>query len=76
MMPPEEDPWERRLRKRRNAVRHVRGTATYTTCVLLRLPMPPQPDPEDRSVSKRQWELSIQVWRRLLAALAADACSL
>ena len=32
--------------------------------------MPPPPNPFDLSVSKRQWELRMQAWRRSLRALA------
>jgi hypothetical protein len=62
---PEEDVWERRTRKRLNAVAHVLKTADYIE-VLNRGLHVDAPDPLDRSVSKRSWEKSVQVWRATL----------
>ena len=62
--------WERRLRKRLAAVAHVQSTSDYRICrdedLLVAAPF----EPADRTVSKRQWEASIQLWRRTLQQIA------
>lgn len=65
----EEVEWERRTRKRCNAVAHVKKTPDYIE-VMSRGLLVQVPDPFDRSVSKRQWERSVQVWRNTLRDLA------
>ena len=65
--------WERRLRKRRACVLTIRSTPEYRATVdLLRMgaisaeQLPLEPNPEDTSVSKRQWELAVKRWRACL----------
>ena len=70
--PMSEADWERRLRKRHAAVAHVKSTSDYRICEREDLLVEPPFEPGDRTVSKRKWEASIQLWRRALQQ-AADA---
>ena len=62
--------WQRRLQHRRNSVAAIKATMEYKCKVRLlemgKAPVesiPRTPDPTNFSVSKRQWEASIQRWR-------------
>ena len=70
--PMSEADWERRLRKRHAAVAHLKSTSDYRICEREDLLVNPPFEPGDRTVSKRKWEASIQLWRRALQQ-AADA---
>jgi hypothetical protein len=61
--------WARRHTKRWNAVHHVLKSDDYKECVRMGYVIA-APDPEDRRVSKRAWERSVQDWRKALKALA------
>ena len=63
-----EEDWERRIRHRRAAVNHIKCTPEYVAANA-HSSRPPTPDPEDRNVSKRSWEKSVQAWRRDLKHL-------
>ena len=54
--------WRRRLAKRLTGVRAAKASPHYATCWA----RPVTPDPYDRTVSKRRWEWSMQVFRRAL----------
>ena len=62
--------WERRLRKRLAAVAHVKSTSDYRICEREDLLLDLRFEPENREVSKRTWERSIQVWREALHQMA------
>ena len=69
------DEWQRRESKRRGGVAAIKWSPDYLIA-MERLsecdggnPAPSRPrtpDPTDRAVSKRRWELSVQVWRKEL----------
>ena len=54
--------WQRRLAHRIAAVNHVKGSAKYAAS----RSRPRTPNPYDRSLSKRQWEKSMQAFHRAL----------
>eukprot|EP00421_Protoceratium_reticulatum_P067759 CAMPEP_0168422298 /NCGR_PEP_ID=MMETSP0228-20121227/33723_1 /TAXON_ID=133427 /ORGANISM="Protoceratium reticulatum, Strain CCCM 535 (=CCMP 1889)" /LENGTH=302 /DNA_ID=CAMNT_0008436229 /DNA_START=58 /DNA_END=966 /DNA_ORIENTATION=- len=71
------DEWQRRLQKRRNSVAAIKGMPEYHTCAAERAQgtiaeedMPLTPEPDDCTVSKRQWEGSVMRWRAQLRQLA------
>ena len=66
-----DEDWARRLRKRTAAVAHVKSTIQYRICERNDLLVHARFQPDDRTVSKRAWEISIQRWRRTLQ-LTAD----
>ena len=70
--PMSEADWERRFLKRQAAVDHIMSTSDYRICEREDLLVNPPFEPGDRTVSKRKWEASIQLWRRALQQ-AADA---
>ena len=57
----------RRLRKRRAAVDAIKSKPEYTEIETEARPL--TPDPEDLTLSKRDWETAVQVWRNDLKAL-------
>ena len=57
--------WDRRHQHRIAGVGYVKSTAQYINYGDGR---PKTPDPMDRSLSKREWEKSVQLWRSALAA--------
>ena len=63
-----EEDWQRRIRHRRAAVNHIKCTPEYVAANA-HSSRPHTPDPEDRNVSKRSWEKSVQAWRRDLKHL-------
>lgn len=65
-----EEDWERRIRHRRAAVTHIKFTPEYVASNT-HFSRPRTPDPEDRKLSKRSWEKSLQAWRRDLRSLIA-----
>lgn len=73
----EADEWLRRNERRRSAVAAIKGKPEYEHMAGLRdtgaLPsneVPLTPDPDDSTVSKRQWEASVMQWRATLRELA------
>ena len=62
--------WQRRLSHRRAVVSYVKSTWEYKASAA-NSSRPPTPNPEDRNVSKRMWEKSIQTWRRDLKDLVS-----
>ena len=66
-----ETDWQRRLRKRRAAVRAIQRTPEYQAYEFLLIegvtePVP-EPDPDQVfAISKRTWEASVQSWRARL----------
>ena len=65
-----DDPWPRRFRKRLAAVDHIKKTAAYAAYHADAHPDIDVLDPQDRTISKRQWERLVQKWR---AHLRGDA---
>ena len=65
-----DEDWARRLRKRMAAVDHVKSTIQYRICERNDLLVHARFRPDDRTVSKRTWETSIQRWRRALQQIA------
>ena len=65
-----DEDWARRLRKRMAAVAHVKSTIQYRICERNDLLVHARFQPDDRTVSKRAWEISIQRWRRTLKLMA------
>ena len=61
--------WQRRCSHRRAAVGYVKSTWEYKASAA-NSSRPPTPDPEDRNISKRVWEKSIQTWRCDLQVVA------
>jgi len=65
-----EEDWQRRLRKRNSIVAAVKETPEYSAFSAQRRDSRRAalrtPSPDDRSVSKRQWEEKIQKWRTAL----------
>merc|ERR1712137_583628 len=72
--PASEEDWQRRIAKRTGAVATIKGTAEYqaffarggASALAPGVPAPKTPDPQDRSVSKRNWESSVMEWRTAL----------
>ena len=66
---PEED-WQLRLQKRRSLVVSIKETPVYQAASALRERSHQTalrtPSPDDRSVSKRQWEEKVMKWRNAL----------
>jgi hypothetical protein len=59
--PPTPEIWARRRAKREAAVEAVKRSPDYhEICGMI------PPDPTDWTVSKRRWELSVQLWRKAL----------
>ena len=54
----------RRLRKRKAAVDAIKPRPEYTTCDPIARPR--TPDPTDLTISKREWEKQVMVWRQEL----------
>merc|ERR1712039_379949 len=72
-----EEDWQRRIQHRSAAVHYIKSTATYQKLAVAReqglaeaATRPRTPDPTDRSVSKRDWEKSVQKWRSELQSWA------
>ena len=60
--------WQRRISHRRAVVSYVKSTWEYKAAAA-NSSCPSTPDPENRDISKRKWEKSIQAWRRDLKDL-------
>ena len=61
------DVWQRRLDKRQHAVHSIKKKPEYMSWLANKDSVRPlTPDPQDAKVSKRQWERSVQQWRRAL----------
>ena len=60
--------WEKRLRKRIICIELVKASSLYLTpwSANTQEPIPTTPNPRDREKSKRQWESSIQTWKKKL----------
>ena len=59
--------WLRRLDKRQHAVHSIKKKPEYMFWLAKHDGVRPlTPDPQDAKVSKRQWERSVQRWRRAL----------
>ena len=69
--------WRHRCLHRQDGVRAVKRSLHYTILEAAQLQRPKSPDPQDRTVSKRDWERRVQQWRFGLAvgcaALSRDA---
>ena len=65
-----ETDWQRRIGHRRATVSYVKSTWEYKASAA-NSSRPSTPNPEDRDVSKRAWEKSIQTWRQDLKDLIA-----
>ena len=61
--------WVRRHRKRHAAITHVFTTEEFKVCESLGF-RPDIPDWQDRTVSMRRWEATVQVWRNSLRAFS------
>jgi len=69
-----EDTWMRRIRRRSIGVATIKRSADYIDLMVTRSTQNEDdpsdgiltPDPEDRSLSKRAWESSMQEWRDVL----------
>ena len=68
----EEQMWERRGSHRRAGIAAVKRSADYIAALKRCSQRPATPCPEDRTISKRSWERSVQGWRVFLRDLAAD----
>jgi len=75
-----EEDWHRRLEKRRRAVAAIKGAPEYQVCTWGRdsgllgpEDLPLTPEPNDSTVSKRQWEGTVMVWRSVLRKMAWQA---
>ena len=68
----EEQMWERRGSHRRAGIAAVKRSADYIAALERCGQRPTTPCPEDRTISKRSWERSVQGWRVFLRDLAAD----
>ena len=61
------DVWQQRLNKRQHAVHSIKKKPEYMSWLANKVSVRPlTPDPQDAKVSKRQWERSVQQWRRAL----------
>ena len=65
-----EEDWKRRIEHHTAAVDYIKTTSQYSRFAADRekgvekdKTRPKTPDPEDRTVSKRDWEKSVQRWR-------------
>ena len=64
-----ESDWVRREIHRRQGIQHIKSTEAYSRVARLEnhnVERPRTPDPTDRSMSKRDWEISMQRWRGTL----------
>jgi len=75
-----EGDWHRRLEKRRKAVAAIKGAPEYQACaggrdsgLLDPEDLPLTPEPNDSTLSKRQWEAAVMAWRNLLRKVAWQA---
>lgn len=72
-----EEVWRHRCLHRQDGVCAVKRSVHYTILEAAQVQRPKSPDPQDRTVSKRDWERSVQRWRFGLAvgcaALSRDA---
>ena len=76
---PQLDPeayWEWRSAKRLRAAEAIRRSSEFTrafnlTSWLPNTSMPPEPNPHDLSISKRNWEAAIQTCRQALRTIAS-----
>ena len=58
--------WARRFRKRQAAIEFVQSTAEYRAYLFGASYRIDEPDPFDATISKRQWERQVQIWRARL----------
>ena len=63
--------WQRRILKRITAVRAIKSNPEYAVCAA----RPSTPDPHDRTITKRRWETSVQIWRAALRGQGAQCLS-
>ena len=70
--------WAERRRHRRNCLHFLVASADFHAVdwsiwmgIVRPDEVPPLPNPEDPSISTRQWETSVQDWRRAMRRLAA-----
>mmetsp|Transcript_107588 Transcript_107588/g.286317 ORF Transcript_107588/g.286317 Transcript_107588/m.286317 type:complete len:282 (-) Transcript_107588:57-902(-) len=73
--------WARRLQKRRASIAAIKRMPEYAAVAEVRLSsatrqeeVPLTPEPDDSTVSKRQWEAAVMNWRALLKRLALPPC--
>jgi hypothetical protein len=62
----EEDPWPRRLAKRREAVAAVQRSEPFLRVRDAGLSPWLPPDASSREITKREWEKAMQLWRQCL----------
>ena len=58
--------WARRFKKRQAAVDFMKSTMEYRAYLVGASYPIDEPDPFDATISKRQWERQVQVWRARL----------
>jgi hypothetical protein len=63
--------WTRRHYHRFDGLGCVKRKPLYCQLCEISVELPLEPDPRDRSISKRQWENKMQVWRKELEDLMA-----
>ena len=56
---------------RKAGVRAIKRTPEYMAATRALVPRPRTPNPTDRTLSKRAWERSVQVWRKGLKEVGA-----
>mmetsp|Transcript_46781 Transcript_46781/g.130238 ORF Transcript_46781/g.130238 Transcript_46781/m.130238 type:complete len:299 (-) Transcript_46781:102-998(-) len=77
----DEEAWRRRTDKRRLSVMACKATPEYCAYSRARARAerqagePQTPDPLDRSVSKRQWDEEVRLWRAALRKWCSSTCS-
>ena len=67
----DEADWTRRIQKRSEALVSIKRREEYAAVPVASRPK--TPDPQDRAVSKRDWETSVQLWRSQLNCYRASA---
>ena len=72
-----EEVWRNRSSHRQNGVDAIKRSATYIIAEASQIQRPKSPDAQDRALSKRVWERTVQQWRRdllgLVKSLSRDA---
>merc|ERR1711907_830064 len=65
-----EQEWQTRASKRQAAIELVKKTEEYNLCLASGLQPPVAPNANDRSISKRNWEVEVMKFRDAVKALA------
>ena len=66
-----EETWQNRMMHREEGVRAIKRTPEYIAATCAHVQRPRTPNPTDRTLSKRAWERSVQVWRKSLKEVGA-----